>query len=176
MKVEDQVGVGAGRASFELFVRSRSDELVGLAGLVTRNWADAQDAAQDALVALYPRWASLPEDQDLHRYVNRAVINAALKVLRRRRRSVPVEDIEWIAAVASSPDPAEAVVLAKLAWSLWAELPPVQRAALALRFHQDLSYAEIADVLGCAEATARSHVHRAITTLRSRHGEGEHHG
>lgn len=176
MELEHQVGVRAGRASFEMFVRTRSDDLIGLAGLVTRNWADAQDAVQDALVALYPRWESLPEDPDLHRYVNRAVVNSCLKILRRRRRSVPVEDIEWIPAVARVPDPADAVVLARQAWTLWVELPPVQRAALALRFHQDLGYAEIGEILGCAEPTARSHVHRAVATLRSRHGEGEHHG
>ncbi|MGC3994740.1 MAG: sigma-70 family RNA polymerase sigma factor [Propionicimonas sp.] len=171
--MQDQADARTGRASFELFVRARSDDLVGLAGLVTRNWADAQDAVQDALVALYPRWASLPDEPDLNRYVNRAVINASLKILRGRRRSMPLDDIEWVATSHHSPDPADAVVLARQAWALWVELPPVQRAALALRFHQDLNYAEIAQILGCAEATARSHVHRAVATLRTRHSEGE---
>jgi DNA-directed RNA polymerase specialized sigma24 family protein len=37
-----------------------------------------------------------------------------------------------------------------------------------LRFYEDLEYAEIAAVLGCTEATARSHVHRALGALRER--------
>lgn len=170
----DEVEQGVGRVSFETFVRSRSDELVSLAGLVTRNWADAQDAVQDALIALYPRWMSLPEDADLNRYVHRAVINSCLKILR-RRRSLPVANVEWIPTTPVVPDPADAVALAHQAWTLWVTLPPTQRAALALRFRLDLSYAEMAGVLGCAEATARSHVHRAISALRAEHEEGEPH-
>ena len=44
---------------------------------------------------------------------------------------------------------------------------PDQRAAVVLRFWSGLAFAEIAEVLGCAEATARSHVHRALTRLRT---------
>lgn len=57
---------------------------------------------------------------------------------------------------------------AEVAWQLCESLPPLQRAAVALRFYDDLDYAEIAGILGCAEATARSHVHRALTRLRTR--------
>jgi RNA polymerase sigma factor (sigma-70 family) len=46
-------------------------------------------------------------------------------------------------------------------------LPDRQRAAVVLRFYEDLSYAEIADLLHCAEATARSSVHRALATLKA---------
>ncbi len=172
---DEQLDIRVGRAPFEVFVRTRLDGLVGMACLVTRDWADAQDAVQDALVALYPRWSSLPEAHDLDRYVNRAVINSCLKILRRRRRLVPVEEVDWIPGAIEGPDPASSAVLARQLWLLCSELPPIQRAAIALRFHQDLSYAEIAAVLGCAEATARSHVHRAITELRARHLEGENH-
>jgi DNA-directed RNA polymerase specialized sigma24 family protein len=44
----------------------------------------------------------------------------------------------------------------------------VQRTALVLRFYSDLDYAEIGHRLGCREATARSHVHRAMVALRAR--------
>lgn len=54
------------------------------------------------------------------------------------------------------------------AWELCGTLPPNQRAAVVLRFYEDLSFAEIARVLGCREATARSHVHRALAALRLR--------
>ena len=54
------------------------------------------------------------------------------------------------------------------AWQLCNQLPPAQRAAVVLRFYEDLSYAQIAVILDCAEATARSHVHRALVNLRAR--------
>jgi RNA polymerase sigma factor (sigma-70 family) len=52
-------------------------------------------------------------------------------------------------------------------WRLCASLPPNQRASVVLRFYEDLTYREIAAVLDCPEATARSHVHRALATLRT---------
>jgi RNA polymerase sigma factor (sigma-70 family) len=45
-------------------------------------------------------------------------------------------------------------------------LPPQQRAAVVLRFYEDLEYGDIAAILGVAEPTARSHVHRALAALR----------
>jgi RNA polymerase sigma-70 factor (ECF subfamily) len=46
------------------------------------------------------------------------------------------------------------------------ELPPQQRAVVTLRIWDDLSFAQIAEVLGCTESTARSHMHHALTALR----------
>ncbi|MDQ4051428.1 MAG: hypothetical protein M3237_01855 [Actinomycetota bacterium] len=66
------------------------------------------------------------------------------------------------------PDPAIAVSDADEAWRLCAELPVRQRAAVVLRFYDDLSFAQIALVLDCTEPTARSHVHRALVALRGR--------
>lgn len=164
----------AQRVAFDQYVRAHGDGLVRLAWLVTRNWEDARDAAQDALAGLYPRWTRLPADK-LAAYVNRSVINAALATLR-RRRDTPVADPQLLGMAPVGADHAAAVANAEVAWRLCGELPPTQRAAIVLRFYRDLSFAEIADVLGCREATARSHVHRAIAALRSRLAEGPDHG
>jgi len=72
-------------------------------------------------------------------------------------------------------DHAEAATDAAEAWRLCLELPPNQRAAVVLRFYEDLSFAQIALVLDCTESTARSHVHRAVAALRDRLGEKEPH-
>ena len=72
-----------------------------------------------------------------------------------------------------TPDHAGPVADAVVAWRLCADLPPVQRAAVVLRFWEDRNYVEIADALGCTEATARSHVHRALTKLRTRLAAGD---
>ncbi|MFT4109813.1 sigma-70 family RNA polymerase sigma factor [Propionicimonas sp.] len=158
--------------TFEDYVRARSDGLVRLACLITRDWEEARDAVQDALVSLYPRWASLdPERADA--YVRRSVTNACLVRLRRLRRVRPVADPMLLASAPVVADLGAGFVLADAAWQLCASLPPVQRAAVVLRFYDDLSYAEVARALRCPEATARSHIHRALKALRERERAGD---
>jgi len=166
--------VAAGEAmSFDDYVRARSGGLLRLAWLITRNWEDARDAAQDAFAALYPRWSRLPTGTGLHAYVSRCVVNAALAVVR-RRRTLSVPDVTLLHEAPVGADPAIGVVEADRMLRWCGELPPTQRAAVVLRFYRDLSFAEIGEVLGCREATARSHVHRAVRALRIQAEEGGH--
>ncbi|MCW5952279.1 MAG: SigE family RNA polymerase sigma factor [Propionibacteriaceae bacterium] len=173
MSVDNRIGVAVGaEPSFDDYVRARSDGLLRLAWLITRNWEDARDAVQDALASLYPRWDRLPEGDRRGAYISRTVVNACLVVIR-RRRSQPVPDPSVLAEAPVSADPSTAVAEADAAWRLCAELPPAQRAAVVLRFYNDYSFGQIAEALGCPESTARSHVHRAMATLRSRLQKGE---
>jgi RNA polymerase sigma factor (sigma-70 family) len=50
-----------------------------------------------------------------------------------------------------------------------ATLPRRQRAALLLRYYEDRTDAEIAELLGCSTGTVRSHISRALSTLRANH-------
>jgi RNA polymerase sigma factor (sigma-70 family) len=152
---------------FDSYVRARSSGLLRLAWLITRDWEDARDSVQDAFVSVYPRWSRLPPGSGLDAYVSRCVVNACLAVMR-GRRTLPVADVSTLDEVPVNPDPAIGVVQTRQLLRWCGELPPVQRAALVMRFYRDLSFADIAEVLGCREATARSHVHRAITALRTR--------
>ena len=68
--------------------------------------------------------------------------------------------------LADQADPAEQVSRTDAVWRVCEGLPPQQRAAVVLRYYEDLEYAEIAAILGVAEPTARSHVHRALAALR----------
>lgn len=155
-----------GIVPFDAYVRERSERLQRTAWLVVRDWHDARDAVQDALVALYPRWDQLPAGDRQHAYVHRSVVNACLTLLR-HRRTRPVADPDALPEPTSTPDHADAVTDAHTIWRWCADLPPVQRAVIALRYHADLSYTDIAAALDCREATARSHVHRALAALRA---------
>lgn len=158
---------------FEAFVRAHRERLLRLAVLITRNWPDAHDAVQDALAGLHRRWPAVPEEAARREaYARRCVVNSSLDILK-RRRSVPVADPEQLSLAPVAADHAQAIADADTAWRLCATLPPVQRAAVVLRFYADLGYAEIAATLGCREATARSHVQRALTALRARLPEEE---
>lgn len=161
--------------TFESYVEQNLDLLVRTACLITRDWSEAQDAVQDALVNVWPRWESLADGR-AEAYVYRSVVNACLVRLRRLRRVHPVAEPSRLRAAPATGDPADQLALADQAWQLCEELPPVQRAAVVLRFYRDLSYAEIGQVLDCAESTARSHVHRALGSLRREWEAGERDG
>ena len=158
----------ADEESFVEFARSRTGRFLDLAWLVTRDAEDARDAVQDALAGLFSRWALLPAGDEFEAYVYSTVVNACLGVIRRRQPSLPVVRPEGLPTAPVGSDPAQAVAAADEVWRLCGELSPDQRAAVVLRFYQDLSFAEIAAVLGCRESTARSHVHRAVLALRAR--------
>ncbi|KRA31438.1 MULTISPECIES: SigE family RNA polymerase sigma factor [unclassified Nocardioides] len=155
---------------FAEYVGARGAALQRFAHLVTGGAADSADLVQDALERAYPRWRGLVRRGTHDAYVRRSIVNGSVSRWRKQRRLVSVGDIEpYDAAVAAAP----AVLDAAEAWQLCGELPPAQRAAVILRFHEDLSFAEIARILDCAEATARSHVHRALATLRTRLAVGD---
>ena len=56
-------------------------------------------------------------------------------------------------------------------WVLVQTLPPRQRAAVVLRYYEDLSEAETARVLGCSVGTIKSQTSRAVAALRTRLAE-----
>lgn len=157
-------------AEFAAFARARGDRMLRIAWLITRHREDARDAVQDALLGLYRSRHRLPDGDALEAYVHRSVTNAALRVVGRRPTTLPLAEPDRLPG--SSPDAAADWVETETVWHLCGDLTPTQRAAVVLRFFADLPFAEVADALGCAEATARSHVHRALATLRARLQEG----
>lgn len=159
---------------FGEWVAARSVALQRFAHLVAGNSADAPDLVQDALARAMPRWHALAAAGTAEAYVKRSIVNGSISGWRKRRRLVLVDPqssaVEHVAQ--PTPGPEEAVD-ADAAWQLVRSLPTTQRAAVVLRFYEDLSYAQIALVLDCAEPTARSHVHRALARLRDRLTEQE---
>lgn len=167
MTVQAEVCVDDGHpADFAEYVGARGAALQRFAYLVTGGAADSHDLVQDALERAYPRWHGLVRRGTHDAYVRRSIVNGSVSRWRKQRRLVSVDDVTPF-DTATAPDPAADLDAAE-AWRLCGDLPPAQRAAVVLRFHDDLSFAEIGRVLDCAEATARSHVHRALATLRVR--------
>lgn len=158
------------RVDFTEFVAARGAALQRFAYLVTGGRDDAPDLVQDALGRAYPRWADLARRGTAEAYVRRAIVNGSVSGWRKHRRLVVVEDAEPHVRDRVD-DPAEVVSDADHAWSLVSSLPPAQRAAVVLRFYEDLTFEQIALILDIPAATARSHVHRALKTLRITLGE-----
>jgi RNA polymerase sigma-70 factor (sigma-E family) len=163
-------------ASFDEWALARWPALLRFARLTTGEDSDAQDAVQDALVGVYPRWRELQSGGTLEAYVRRSVVNSTISRWRKfGRRENPAAALPEMQVGEVQSDLTAALSDADLAWQLCQQLPPQQRAAVVLRFYEDLSFAEIGKVLGCPESTARSHVHRALASLRTLIGKGDSH-
>ena len=156
---------------FAAYVAARSTALQRFAYLMSGDATECADLVQEALERAYPRWRGLVRRGTQEAYLKRSIVNASVDRWRKLGRLVSVEDVapydDRVAGPAPVPSDAGA------AWQLCSELPPAQRAAVVLRFYEDLSYSQIAVILDCAEATARSHVHRALAILRTRLSEGD---
>jgi RNA polymerase sigma-70 factor (sigma-E family) len=154
--------VSGGDDGFEAFMAARWSPMVATAYLVTADRGIAEDCVQEALVRLHRRWRRV-EPEDHVAYANRAVINAALSWRRRRRVTEVPLDAEDHAPVLEEHDPPgfDPRLLAAL-WSL----PPRARATIVLRFLEDRSEAETAEILGCSVGTVKSSTSRGLARLR----------
>jgi RNA polymerase sigma-70 factor (sigma-E family) len=152
--------------TFEEFVGARLGALVRYAAVVTWDAHLAEDIVQNVLVRAQARWAHIEGLDAPERYVQRMVVNEFLSWRRRKAsRTVHVGDgFEGLVAPLADPtggyDDRDAVI------RLIGALPPRQRAVIALRFYEDLDVEQIADMLGCRVSTVRTHLMRAMATLR----------
>jgi RNA polymerase sigma-70 factor (sigma-E family) len=159
------VGDGDDAPDFEAWARARGPALLKFAYLVTGDRGRAEEAVQDALVSVCPRWHRIVRGGNPEAYVRRSIVNADRALWRRfRRRETLVAGVPFAALV----DVADEVATRDAAWGLCLTLPRRQRAAVVLRYYEGLSDAEIGAILGCSPATVRSQIHRALAALRQR--------
>ncbi|MFB9311751.1 SigE family RNA polymerase sigma factor [Nocardioides plantarum] len=158
--------LGPDAPTFEDWVEVRFARLVRFAYLVTGSQQAADDAVQTALAQACARWSRVGRTDDPDVYVRRMVVNAHVSAWRRSgRRELSVAEVRDGASSVGG-DPGDDVARDDAVWRVCLALPPRQRAAVVLRFYEDLDYPEIARVLDVAEATVRSHVHRGLTAMR----------
>lgn len=150
-------------AEFREFVAARSAALMRLAWLLAPDRASADDLLQTALLRTYLRWRRIEHDPEA--YARRVLVTVAADERRRPWRREQSTDRVPERAVAA--DPLGAVDDAALLRAGLAALPAGQRAAVVLRYQEGLSAAQTADLLGCAEATARSQATRGLDKLRA---------
>jgi RNA polymerase sigma-70 factor (ECF subfamily) len=155
--------------AFELLVRRYQQTIFRLAQRMTRNAEDARDLAQDTFVQAYKSLAGFQGQSGFSTWLYRIAVNLCLNHLKSSRREDPAE---VDATVADGREDALAVLLVNerdraLAAAI-DQLPPQQRATLTLRVYQGLSHREIAEVLECAEGTAKANYFHAIQSLRKK--------
>lgn len=151
----------ADRKDFDDFVVARWKPLLRSAYLLTGDWGLAEDLVQAALARCWLRWHRIEGPPEA--YVRRTLATVYASWWRRRWRGE--RPSERLPERVGDDDHA-AVDSRDEVWRLLASLPRRQRAVIVLRYYEDLSEREIANVLGCRVGTVKSQASRALATLR----------
>ncbi|MEU8514332.1 SigE family RNA polymerase sigma factor [Kitasatospora sp. NPDC048722] len=159
MKRESMSPGGVDGDPFDEFVAARYQALLRSAFLITGDVHDARDLLHDALARVYAKRSAIREPAATEGYVRRTMIRTHVSRWRRTRREV------LTSALPDGPAAQEAERDEELAAALGA-LPRRQRAAVVLRYYVDLPVAQVAEELGCTVATVKTHLARAVRTLR----------
>lgn len=144
----------------------------------------AEDLAQETWIRVLQRGSQYNGRQRFDPWLFAIARNLAIDYLRKKRKAVQTaslpDDRDEILLVSSSgPSPFEAAARSEDAIRLAGQLQilsPLYREALLLRFQEDLSLAEIAQVLGAPVTTVTSRIYRGLAALRSAFEEGDSHG
>ena len=152
-------------ADFSAYVRARQKTFARFAYLLTGDPYSAEDLVQSALAKVYAKWDHISGLESPDAYVRKIMVNEHTTWWRRTWRHRERTDSELIRVM--DPAGADAPAHDSELWAHVRSLAPQQRAAVVLRYYEDLSEAQTAEILGCSVGTVKSHTSRAIRSLRS---------
>jgi RNA polymerase sigma-70 factor (sigma-E family) len=159
----------AGRLE-ELYVRNAPGAL-RLAYFLTGDRDLAEDMVQEAFVRVAGRFRHLRMPDSFDAYVRRTIVNLFTSQLRRTKL-----ERAYVARHGADPspasDPGDPAARDEL-WRALHTLPERQRAAIVLRFYEDLSEHQSAEILGCSTGALNQLVVRGMAALRTQIGEDE---
>jgi RNA polymerase sigma-70 factor (sigma-E family) len=155
---------GTDAPSFAAVFNAHHRSAVRLAYLLVSDPDQAEDVVAEAFAKVYVRWRK-GDVRDVGSYLRRAVANEANSKLRRRylerrvgeRRSGDDRGVRTVDDGAADRDEV---------WQAIQRLPQRQRAAVVLRYYEDLSEAETAEVLGCSVGNVKSQTSRGLARLQ----------
>jgi len=158
-------------SGFAELVDARSTALLRLAYAVVGDHQLAQDLLQEALVKVYVAWPRLRDASGAEAYARRTIVTTAISW--RRRRSFHEPPVDVVPDSEGDADQGDRLAIHDVLWQQVRGLPPRQRTALVLRYYEDLSEAETAELMGCSTGTVKSQASHAMTRLRALLDEGE---
>ena len=164
------------KIDFDRFVAETAEPLLRSAYLITWDFAEAEDLVQECLFKVARRWPRVKKMERPVAYARTVLVHLALDGGKRRSQRRSELGSEATGLLEAHHDDASARILGRVETStdlleVLRQLPPRQRAALVLRYFDDLSEAEVADVMGCSVGTVKSTTSRALGRLR-REAEG----
>jgi len=159
------------RIDFDRFVAETAEPLLRSAYLITWDFAEAEDLVQECLFKVARRWPRVKKMERPVAYARTVLIHLALDGGKRRSQRRSELGPGATGLLEAHHDDAAVRNLGRVETStdlmgVLRDLPPRQRVALVLRYFDDLSEAEVADVMGCSVGTVKSTTSRALGRLR----------
>ncbi|MGW2489432.1 SigE family RNA polymerase sigma factor [Streptomyces sp. NPDC001606] len=155
--------VEGGRSDFESYAAARWSGLFRTAFLLTGDHHEAEDLVQATLAKVYLGWHRIRHLDVPDAYVHRALVNNNLS--RHRKRRV-VQLLTPVLPERSREGGQSHVEERSLLMAALATLPPRQRAAVVLRYWEDYSEHQAAEILGCSPGNVKSQASRGLRKLR----------
>lgn len=173
MDAEDQALVEAFKrgedSAFTALVIKYREQVYRIARRMLRGHEDASDVSQEVFIRVHRALYGFQGRSALRTWLYRITVNLCLDYSRRGSRDVlsGLKELEWEPAPNDNPvEAAERSELARTVRAAIDNLPPRQRAMVVLRVYQDLPYAEVARIMGCAEGTVKATMFAAFGKLR----------
>jgi RNA polymerase sigma-70 factor (sigma-E family) len=154
---------GDGDDAFNDFVASQAESLMRCAYLMTGRRADAEDAVQATLLKVYLAWHRIERREAVGAYARKALLHEVLAARRGPLRRLWVTDRP--PEIAQSADDGQ-VETRDLLHTALLQLPAKQRAVIVLRYYEDLTEQQTADLLGVRLGTVKQHASRGLARLR----------
>jgi RNA polymerase sigma-70 factor (sigma-E family) len=155
----------ADEADFELFVAVRSQALMRTAYLLAGSVPAAEDLMQTTFEKVYPRWHRIKRMDNPDAYVRRILVNLGKDGWRARRRGE--ESVELADDIGGfGVDHSEQVAQRDRLMRALAELPDGMRTVVVLRYWEDLSVQEVADLLRCSVGNVKAQSFRGLNQLK----------
>jgi RNA polymerase sigma-70 factor (sigma-E family) len=147
--------------AYREFFAARQRQFMRTAYAVLGSWPAAEDAVQTAFTQLYVHWPRI-QPGAVDAYARRTVVNTCFRMAKVRGRETATDQLPE-----AEHDGSEGSLARLDLMSALGELSPRARAVVALRYLDDLSVAEVAEVLAIAEGTVKSQTARALDRLQS---------
>ncbi|GIM93872.1 SigE family RNA polymerase sigma factor [Paractinoplanes toevensis] len=156
----------AREADYAHFVRTRTHALLRSAYLLTGDQHLAEDLVQEALARTHRAWLRLEKPENAEAYARKVMYHAQVSFWR-RPRIAEVLPGEFETDPAGADDPAEAAVQRLTLRRALLALSAKQRAVIVLRYFEDHTEAEAAQLLGVSVSTVKTQTGRALERLRT---------
>lgn len=160
------VCTSANTTQFTAYVRTKGPTLLRTARSLTPNPSDAEDLLQTALTKTYLAWDRIDDHRAVDGYVRRTLVNTRTSQWRKRKVDEFSTDEVPEPAATGGPDLTEQQAQRDALLRAVGRLPPRQRAMVVLRYYEDMSEVQTAEVLGVSVGTVKSAVSRALGKLR----------
>jgi RNA polymerase sigma-70 factor (ECF subfamily) len=155
------------REAFEMIIRTQSRALFAIAYGILQNREEAEDVVQDALVKAWKTRWRVRDPEKFPAWLGTIARHRAHDLLR-RRREVPLEENAPSLPQIDPPVPNDDEERHAQVQTALSELPPLHRAALTLRYFEEMDYASIERLLGLTNGALRGILGRALGTMRKR--------